>query len=96
MKVEFIEAAMREYGEAFDYYEGKKPGLGKEFRDETGNALARIIEFPLAWSKLSMRTRRCLTNRFPFGILYQVRSDRILIVGVMHMRRSPQHWLDRV
>ncbi len=65
MKVEFAEVAMREYCDAFDYYDGAKTGLGREFRDEIGKAMARIVEFPLAWSKLSIRTRRCLTNRFP-------------------------------
>jgi len=41
---------------------------------------------------MSRRTRRCRLHRFPFGLFYQVRSDEILIVSVMDLRRDPKRW----
>jgi len=46
--------------------------------------------------EFAARARRCLTDRFPYGLLYQVRSDCILVGAIMHLRRDPQAWLDRV
>jgi hypothetical protein len=44
----------------------------------------------------SCRARRCLTDRFPFGVLYQVRSDCILVGAIMHLKRDPTRWQQRV
>jgi hypothetical protein len=31
----------------------------------------------------------------PYGLVYQVRSDKILILAVMHLSRRPDYWRDR-
>ncbi len=53
---------------------------------ETGKALHRIQDFPRAWPRMSKRSRRCRLTRFPYGLVYQIRGDVILIVAVMHLR----------
>ena len=58
--------------------------------------IERIIQYPEAWFKLSKRTHRCRTNRFPYGIIYQVRAEILLIVAVMHLSREPQTWKSRL
>jgi hypothetical protein len=40
--------------------------------------------------------RRCLTHVFPYGVLYTVEPDFILIVAVMHGSREPGYWKRRV
>ncbi|MBN1190526.1 MAG: type II toxin-antitoxin system RelE/ParE family toxin [Dehalococcoidales bacterium] len=52
--------------------------------------MERILQYPEAWPKISKRTRRCRTNRFPYGLIYQVREDRILIVAIIHLSRNPE------
>lgn len=96
MLVEFLEVAEAEFIEAVDYYNRQSEGLGYEFAAEVKRTIGRILQYPDAWPKLSARTRRCRTNRFPYGIVYQVQEDRILIVAVMHLHRHPGSWKSRV
>jgi toxin ParE1/3/4 len=95
MKFYFHEDAEAEFDHAIDYYEDCRPGLGLEFADEVLAAIARICEFPDAWSEMSADTRRCLVNRFPFGIIYQVKGDYLNVIAVADLRRRPGYWARR-
>jgi len=92
VKVRFASTAELELKEAMDFYESARTGLGAEFLAEVEATTNLIESFPLAWTSLSPRTRRCRTHRFPYGLFYQVRSDEILIVSVMDLRRDPKRW----
>lgn len=96
MKVEFLSIAEAELTAAVAHYNEESEGLGYEFAAEVKQTLARILRFPDAWSKLSARTRRCRTKRFPYGLVYQVRDESILVVAVMHLRRHPESWHSRI
>jgi len=73
MKVEFLIAAEEDLFTAIDYYNEQQFGLGFEFSDEIKRAIERIIQFSDAWASLSENSRRCLVNRFPYGVIYQKR-----------------------
>ncbi len=96
MKVRILSCAEQELAEAVDYYNDQCPGLGFEFAAEIRSTLNRILSFPEAWPPFSTRSRRCLADRFPYGVLYQVREDLILITAVMHLKRDPKRWQDRI
>jgi hypothetical protein len=70
MDVVFLAPAQADLADAVGYYNTQRAGLGNEFAEEVQRAIARFIEYPEAWSLLSRRTRRCPTNRFPYGIIY--------------------------
>jgi len=36
-----------------------------------------------------------MVRRFPFGILYRIEPEQIVVVAVMHLRRRPGYWRDR-
>ncbi len=93
-KYRLTSAALSELKEATLYYEEKENGLGTVFLDEIDATVERIQQFPLAWHMVSSRTRRCRTRRFPFGILYQIRSDEILVTAIMDLRCDPKRWKD--
>jgi plasmid stabilization system protein ParE len=95
MRYLFHPLAVAELNDAIDYYEELQSGLGFEFAKEIFSSIQRIIEFPTAWSSLSHNTRRCLVNRFPYGIIYQVLNNEVLIVAVMQLNRKPSYWEDR-
>lgn len=71
-------------------------GWGLIFLEEVDAAVQRILGFPDAWTPLSQRTRRCLVNRFPYGVIYQIKTDGILIVAVSHLHREPNYWKNRL
>ncbi len=92
MKARFLSTAELELKEGMEFYESAREGLGAEFLAEVEAAISLIEAHPLSWTALSPRTRRCRTHRFPYGLFYQVRSDEILIVAVMDLRRDPKRW----
>ncbi len=96
MKIRFFDPAEAEFLEAISFYNSQSEGLGYEFAVEVHRTIQRIIQYPEAWAKLSERTRRCRTNRFPYGVIYQVREETLLIVAVMHLSREPQTWKSRL
>jgi len=96
MKIEFLPPAIAELTDAISYYNVQSEGLGYEFAAEVKRTLERIVQYPDAWLKLSKRTRRCRTKRFPYGLIYQVRKETLLIVAVMHLSREPETWKSRL
>jgi plasmid stabilization system protein ParE len=96
MNVRYLTAAEAEFQEAIDHYNQQRPGLGFEFSDEVKDAVARINNYPLAWTPLSKRTRRAQVHRFPYRIIYEVRDDLIIIVAIQHHRRKPFNWRQRL
>ena len=93
---DFLEAAQIELEEGVKYFNEQQADLGYEFVNEVAAALNRILRYPEAWTQLSKRTRRCRTKRFPYGVVYQIRGDRVLVVAIMHLHRKPFYWRDRV
>lgn len=96
MEIKFLAPAENEFLDAISYYNMQSEGLGYEFAAEVKKTIERIIQYPEAWTKLSKRTRRCRTNRFPYGVIYQIREETLLIVAVMHLSREPQNWKSRL
>ena len=93
---DFLEPAQIELEEGVKYFNEQQAGLGYEFAREVADTITRILRYPEAWTQLSKRARRCRTKRFPYGVIYQIRGDKILIVALMHLRRKPLYWRDRV
>ena len=96
MEIVFLPVARVELADAISYYNSQSEGLGYEFAAEVKRTLERIVQYPDAWFKLSKRTHRCRTNRFPYGIIYQIRKEILLIVAVMHRSREPETWKSRL
>ena len=96
MRIQFLEIAQIELDEAIEHYNYESPGLGEAFLTEVLNALDRIAQFPEDWHPCSKRTRRCQTRRFPYGIIYQVRKEKILVVAIANLHRKPDYWQDRI
>lgn len=95
MSYRFLSPALGELSEAAAFYDERVAGLGADFLDEVDAAVARIQEFPEAWSRLSDGFRQCSLRRFPYTLIYTLLDDgEILIVSVFHQSREPRSWRD--
>lgn len=96
MNYSFHEEAEAEFFFAIEYYEECDSGLGLRFSEEVYAVIKRVCDYPFAWEEIDDKTRRCLTNKFPYGILYRVKNDHIRIMAVMNLHRKPGYWKDRL
>jgi hypothetical protein len=96
MKYSFHPEAEVEFNQAIDYYENCAEGLGYDFAVEVYSSIDRIVAYPTTWTILTEGVRRCLTRRFPYGVLYAVEPERIFILAVMHLHRDPDYWKHRI
>lgn len=95
MRFSFHPEAEREFNEAIEYYEHADPGLGIKFVIEINSTIQNILSYPRAWPTVSKNAQRCLVNRFPYGLLYHVDQEEIIILAVMHLHRHPDYWKKR-
>ena len=95
MKWAFHPEAETEFHEAIDYYEECEAGLGADFAIEVHTAIQNILTYPEAWPTQEGDIRRCLTSRFPFGVLYSIETEGIFSLAVMHLHRDPDYWKHR-
>jgi plasmid stabilization system protein ParE len=95
MTFSFHPEAEEEFRAAIDYYEDREPGLGYDFFLEVFTAIQNIITHPHAWPVVEEDVRRCLVNRFPFGVLYSIEPTNIFVLAIMHHRRRPEYWKHR-
>lgn len=91
----FLPKAEIDLNDAVDYYETCQPGLGTDFLLEVHQTVARIVEYPDGWIEVSPNCRRCLTNRFPYELIYTIVDNSILILAVANQHRHPDFWKSR-
>ena len=96
MRLGIVSVAEQEFAEAVDYYNHQRAGLGFELAAEVAAAFERIIQYPNAWVPFSATTRRCQIHRFPYGVLYYIHEDEIVVMATMHLARDPNRWQERL
>ncbi|MEP6741756.1 MAG: type II toxin-antitoxin system RelE/ParE family toxin [bacterium] len=96
MRYEFHSEALEEYQQAVNWYASKRTDLALGFVEAIEQAVARIAEAPERWRVIEEDVHRCLTRVFPYGILYTMESDYILILAITHCSREPRYWKGRL
>ncbi|MGQ0554623.1 MAG: type II toxin-antitoxin system RelE/ParE family toxin [Nitrospiraceae bacterium] len=92
----FLPHAEEEMIAAAQYCQQQSAGLRSEFLSEVERTVAAVLARPEAAPKVKKEIRRRFLKRFLFGVLYAVTSDEVVIVAVMHLRRRPGYWEDRL
>ena len=95
MNIVVLSCAESELTEAVAYYNEQCPGLGFEFAAEVQRTFEHISNYPEAWVAFSGRSRRCLVDRFPYAVLFQIRKEKLLVGGIMHLSRNPKSFINR-
>jgi toxin ParE2 len=96
VNVRFLPVAAEELARAVADHELMQPGLGVRFERSFWNALDYIRRSPNAAPMIAADTRRHRLRRFPWGIVYTLRDEVVLIVAVMHLHRRPGYWSERI
>ena len=96
MIYKFLPEAESDLISAITYYENCETSLGIDFTFEVSKTIERIMKYPTAWTELSSNCRRCLVGKFPYGIIYSIESDCILIISIMNLHRHPDYWKNRI
>lgn len=94
--VEVLPEVYNEMEAARSWYDNKLKGLGSRFLDEVDRAMDAIIESPNIWTNYSVGTKRFILHRFPFSIIYRHNDIKIQILALMHFKKKPGYWKDRV
>ena len=87
--------------EAAAWYDREKFGLGDQLLDEIECALDRIDSDPQGFPQWELPSgqheiRRCLLQRFPYGVLFTTLADETTVIAISHGRRRPSYWRDRL
>lgn len=96
MSFSFHPEAEEEFEAAVAWYEERETGLGLDFATELREAIRRAVAMPLGWPEMEGSIRRVLVHRFPYAVLYSPGDAGIYILAVMHLRRKPGYWRERV
>ncbi len=81
---------------AAKFYEKQQKHLGKRFLVSVQDTLNRIQVNPLLYQEIEDGVRRSITTKFPFGVVFRIRSDKYVIVAVAHLHRDPGYWKNRI
>jgi plasmid stabilization system protein ParE len=82
--------AEQDLQDAFNYYQTCRFGLGHEFLLCIEAAVDSIKRNPFQYPIVDQSISRVIVHRFPYAVYFLVRPDIIIVIGVLHMRRSPK------
>ena len=96
MNFRLLAPAAAELEEALAWYAAQAPGLERRFIDEMRTARKRIAARPNAWHPLGNGVRRFRLRRFPYGLIYVVEANEVIVLAVAHLHRKPNYWRSRL
>src|SRR5687767_6715961 len=86
---------IKDIGEAYDWYEDKRTGLGEEFLLSAEDALDSIKRNPELFEEKYPQIRKCNLRRFPYTIFFRIFKKSVAILAVYHQSRNPRRWRKR-
>ena len=92
----FHPEAEAEYIEAARYYARVDPVLAVRFSDEIEGLILEARRQPERFRRFDPPARRHFSDVFPYAVIYLDEPDRVWIVAVMHLKRRPGYWQERV
>ena len=95
MKIVLTSAVERDLTGVLDWYDIHAPGVGPRFLDAIEAFLERIAANPRQFPVVRGDVRRADLHRFPYGLFYRIRGERIEVFACLHARRDPAQWQSR-
>jgi plasmid stabilization system protein ParE len=95
VEVRFHPLVQRDVAEALKYYFQVSDRLADEFNEEVSLIIAQAAANPLRYHLADRGFRRANLRRFPYHILYEIRSNILLVMHVRHNKRHPDYGMQR-
>ena len=95
-EIEWHPEAGAEFRSSGRHYERQLAGLGARFGQAILTAIIKAADDPRRYQRIDMYCQIIRVKRFPYSVIYQEIGRGIRIVAVMHHRRRPGFWKDRV
>ena len=86
--------AEQDLAEAFQWYEGQRAGLGRDFLLHVQAGFQFVERTPLVFSERYHGVRQHLIKRFPYKIFYKVQDQTVVILAVVYGGRDPD-WVKK-
>jgi toxin ParE1/3/4 len=87
--------AAADLADAFEWYEQRKAGLGRDLLARIESKLEEIKAHPGRFPVVHRDIRRALIRRFPYGIYFFAHGSALIVIAIFHAKRNPQRWKDR-
>jgi toxin ParE1/3/4 len=95
-RVKFRPAAEADLQDAYDWYEGRQPGLGVEFIGEIDRCISNIVSQPKMYPVVHTNVRQAPVKRFPYCVMYSDFKDEIVVFAAFPAARDPKIWQRRM
>jgi toxin ParE1/3/4 len=94
-RLEVTPEADADIDDATLWYFEEDPDLAIRFSIELERVFDQILDNPRAWAEIEPDIRKALLRKFPYTVIYRLRSDCVQVVTVTHQHRAPGHWRSR-
>ena len=91
----FLDEARAELLRETKYYESRRTGTGKKFRESVHESLQLIRHFPQSGAPGPADTRRTKAKGFPFTVVYRAAGPEVVVFAIAPDRQQPGYWLPR-
>ncbi len=100
IKTRFLPAAEAEFLKEVAYYSRARDGLGLKFEYAVESTVGKVVANLDVGTPAAKGTRSWPVKGFPFSVVYrvayQMSDSEILVIALMHHRRKPGYWADRI
>ena len=95
LTVRVITEAEAELAQAIQWYDKRRPGLGRDLLLEVNAKVNQIAEAPERFPVFDFPFRVAHLQKFPYSLPFRVDDDTVTIFAVMHQSKKPGRWLER-
>lgn len=95
-EVIYAPEAEQDVSDAYEWYEGRSPGLGEEFLRAVEACVAAIARSPKSHQVVYKTYRRGVVRRFPYVVFYEEDGNTVTVYCVFHAAQNPDKWRKRL
>jgi len=95
-KLILLPAVENDISSVIEWYEAANADLSRQFIDDLDNVFKNVLFNPFLYQVVFKEYRGANARRFPYKIIYRISGESIVVLAVVHHRRSPRTWKKRI